>query len=138
MNNVIRKAAWITIKDGKLLCVRSAGKTLFYVPGGKIEANESIEQALIREINEELSVSLVEGSIAKCCTVTSPADGKPKGTVVELSCFTANFSGTLAVNAEIEELAWLGIEDAEKCSVATRALFEKLTALELLHEHCRI
>lgn len=133
MNNIIKKAAWITIKDRKLLCVRSTGKTLFYMPGGKIEANESIEQALIREIKEELSVSLIESSIAKCCTVTSPADGKPKGTLVELSCFTANHSGTLAVNAEIEELAWLGIEDTERCSIATRALFEKLKALQLLH-----
>ncbi|MGB0833726.1 MAG: NUDIX hydrolase [Psychrobium sp.] len=133
MNYIIKKAAWITIKDGKLLCVRSTGKTLFYVPGGKIEANETIEQALIREINEELSVSIVEGSIAKCCTVISPADSKPAGTLVELSCFTANYSGTLTVNAEIQELAWLGIEDAEKCSVATRALFEKLKALQLLH-----
>ncbi|MCG7530691.1 NUDIX domain-containing protein [Psychrobium sp. MM17-31] len=132
MNNIIKKAAWITIKDRKLLCVRSTGKTLFYVPGGKIEANESIEQALIREIKEELSVSLIESSIAKCCTVTSPADGKPAGTLVELSCFTANYSGTLTVNAEIEELAWLGIEDTERCSVATRALFEKLISLKRL------
>ncbi|MCC4820109.1 NUDIX hydrolase, partial [Vibrio lentus] len=35
MHKVIDKLAWIFIKDGKLLMVRSKGKELFYLPGGK-------------------------------------------------------------------------------------------------------
>ncbi|MFA0122432.1 NUDIX hydrolase, partial [Vibrio sp. 10N.261.48.A2] len=45
MHKVIDKLAWIFIKDGKLLMVRSKGKELFYLPGGKREAGESDEQA---------------------------------------------------------------------------------------------
>ncbi|MGC9551516.1 NUDIX domain-containing protein, partial [Vibrio metoecus] len=45
--------AWVLIQDGKLLAVRSKGKALFYFPGGKREAGESDEEALIREIKEE-------------------------------------------------------------------------------------
>ena len=47
MNKVIDKLAWIFIEDGKLLMVRSKGKELFYLPGGKREAGESDEQALV-------------------------------------------------------------------------------------------
>ncbi|EIC2299431.1 NUDIX domain-containing protein, partial [Vibrio cholerae] len=63
MNKVIDKLAWVLIQDGKLLAVRSKGKALFYLPGGKREAGENDEEALIREIKEELSVDLSPTSL---------------------------------------------------------------------------
>ncbi len=52
----IDKLALITLKDDKVALVRSHNKTLFYMPGGKREAGETDEQALCREIDEELTV----------------------------------------------------------------------------------
>ncbi len=88
MNKVIDKLAWIFIKDGKLLMVRSKGKELFYLPGGKREAGESDEQALVREIKEEISVDLVPDSI-KYVDIYRPGrwqSGRRIGATDLLSC----------------------------------------------------
>lgn len=55
----------IIVKDGKILIgQRPEGKPLagyWEFPGGKIEAGETIEQCLKREIREELSVEIAVG-----------------------------------------------------------------------------
>lgn len=61
----IDKLAYICLKNGKILCTLSKGKSVWYIPGGKREGNETDEQALIREVKEELSVDLVKNSIKK-------------------------------------------------------------------------
>lgn len=53
---IIDKLAWIAIDNKMVLSTRSFGKDKFYIPGGKREAGESDEQALLREIKEELNV----------------------------------------------------------------------------------
>ena len=53
---IIDKLAWIELKDKSILSTKSYGKDKYYIPGGKREIGETDEQALIREINEELSV----------------------------------------------------------------------------------
>ena len=60
---MIDKLALITLKDGKVAMVRSHNKTLFYAPGGKREAGETDEQALCREIDEELTATLKPDTI---------------------------------------------------------------------------
>ncbi len=60
-------AALITL-DGKLLiCQRRRDDTFplrWEFPGGKLEAGESLEQALARELREELGISVVIGQEA--------------------------------------------------------------------------
>ncbi|MGF1688991.1 NUDIX domain-containing protein [Photobacterium japonica] len=118
MEKVIDKLAWFTLRDGKLLTVRSVGKTLFYLPGGKREAGETDEQALIREIKEELSVDLVSSSLQYAGTFVGPADGKAEGISVQLTCYFADYSGELQADAEIEELAYVNMHDEARCSAA--------------------
>lgn len=56
--------AAIIIFEGKILCMQRAAHSLTYLsdkfefPGGKVEAGESPEQALIREIAEELEMDI--------------------------------------------------------------------------------
>lgn len=49
----INKIAAVVIEDNKFLMVRKAGKDVWTSLGGKPEAGETEEQALIREIKEE-------------------------------------------------------------------------------------
>ena len=58
MNKTIDKLAWLHIENRKVQCVRSTGKSTFYLPGGKRDLGESDEEALLREIKEELTVDL--------------------------------------------------------------------------------
>ncbi len=55
MTTAIDKIAWVSITQGQLLCARSKGKDIFYLPGGKREPGESDADTLLREIDEELA-----------------------------------------------------------------------------------
>lgn len=48
----------IIIKDRKVLLVTGHGADFYWTPGGGVEANESIEETLHREIMEELGVAI--------------------------------------------------------------------------------
>ena len=63
MTQVIEKVAWVHLDEGRLLAARTHGRDLFYLPGGKPEPGEDIEQTLVREIREELGVTLDASTI---------------------------------------------------------------------------
>jgi 8-oxo-dGTP pyrophosphatase MutT (NUDIX family) len=123
----IRKVAWLHVVDRRLLCARSHGKALYYVPGGKPEADEDDITAVIREIREELAVALIPGSIADAGRVEAPADGRDDATVV-IRLFTARHAGDPAPHQEIAELRYLAAADADSASAATRIILSRLQA----------
>lgn len=129
---MIDKLAWVYLKEGRLLCVRSHNKSLFYLPGGKRDPGESDQEALCREVDEELSVTLVPKTLVAAGLFEAQADGKPEGTLVRLTCYGGDYSGTLAPASEIAELAWLGWDDLPRCSVAARLVMASLKEQGLL------
>lgn len=60
----IEVVAAIVVDEGEILCAQRGDNKLAYLskkfefPGGKLEKNETLEQALTREIEEELKASL--------------------------------------------------------------------------------
>ena len=69
MTNILLVAAAALIdSDGRvLICQRPEGKALaglWEFPGGKVEAGESPEACLIRELNEELGIEINESCLA--------------------------------------------------------------------------
>ena len=103
----IDKIALVLVRERQQLVVRTKGKTAFFTPGGKREDGESDVDALVRECKEELTVDLVAESIVPYGVFTAQAFGKPEGTLVRMTCYTADFQGVLAANEEIEELRWI-------------------------------
>lgn len=128
----IDKLAWILIKHKKLLCVRSINKSLFYTPGGKREVGESDEEALTREIKEELMVDLIPNTINYANTFIAQADGKSDGIQVKLTCYFADYDGELTPDAEIEEMAWLNSSNRDKLSVAGKLVVDWLVTKHLI------
>ena len=124
MTTEIDKLAWLHIKDKRILCARSKGKATFYLPGGNREPGESDEQALIREIREELSVELIADTLELVGAFHAQADGKAEGTVVKVTCYRADYGGEIAAAAEIEEVKWLGYRDRNSCSPAGKIILE--------------
>lgn len=78
---IIDKLAWIELKDKTVLSTKSYGKDKYYLPGGKRETGETDEQALVREINEELSVTIDNKTLNYIGTFEAQAHGDRKSVV---------------------------------------------------------
>jgi 5'-nucleotidase len=118
----INKLALLCIRDKKLLVARSKGNDTFYIPGGKREPGENDQQALIREIKEELLVDILPESIDYVETFRAQAHGKPAGVQVKMTCYQAEFSQAVKPTSEIEEVLWIHYDDNVKCSAVTRII----------------
>ena len=104
MSKVVRVAAAIIEKNGQFLLskrlehLHQGGKWEF--PGGKIEADESVEQALIRELQEELAITAIEQKHFESLTFSYPEK------TVELHFqLVSEFEGT-ATGVEGQEVKW--------------------------------
>ena len=131
---MIDKLAWIHLLDNRILCVRSKNKALYYIPGGKREPGETDQQALIREIQEELSVDLLTDTILFAGEFIAQADGKEADIMVKITGYTAEYQGDLKPAAEIAEMAWLTYADREKCSLVVQHIFDWLYENKLIAE----
>ena len=122
----IDKIAWLRLEDGKVLSARSRGKDAYYLPGGKREPGESDLEVLVREVREELDVAIVPGSVGYAGTFQAQAHGQPAGVTVRMTCYTADYQGTLAPSREVAELAWLGYADRGRVSPVDQVIFDHL------------
>jgi len=119
--------AWVHVRDGRLLAVRTRGRELFYLPGGKPEDGETARQALVREVDEETGLRLREAELTEALTVEDVAHGHA-GMRVRLTCYTGPSHGEPRPGREIEELAWVTAADAERCAPAVRKVLDHLAA----------
>ena len=98
----IDKLAWIEIKDNRILLTKSFGKDKYYIPGGKREMGETDQQALIREIGEELSVTVDTSSLTFMGIFEAQAHSQPEGVMVRMTCYAGKYVGELRASSEIE------------------------------------
>ena len=126
---LIDTVAWVRTENGTILCARPHGKDIFYIPGGKRENAESDLQALVREIAEELTVTLRPETVRHVGTYEADQPGgHPDGAVVRMSCYTGDYTGTLAPSSEIDELAWFCYADRPRVPPVDQLLFDDLKA----------
>jgi 8-oxo-dGTP diphosphatase len=126
---LIDTVAWVRVENGRILCARPRGKAAFYIPGGKREGAESDLQTLLREITEELAVTLLPETVRHAATYEAEQPGAhPDGAVVRMSCYTGDYRGTLAASSEIDELAWFCYADRPRVPRVDQLLFDDLKA----------
>ncbi|NKY50675.1 NUDIX hydrolase [Nocardia vermiculata] len=124
---LIDTVAWVLIDEGRILCARPRDKHEFYIPGGKREGAETDRQTLIREIAEELTVTLLPGSILHVGTYQADVPGD-EPVAVRMGCYTAEYTGTLTPSSEIAEIAWFTYADRDAVPPVDRILFDDLVA----------
>jgi len=98
-------------------------------PGGKIEPGEGPEEALVRELNEELGIEATIG-----CRVTHIRHNYRHGGAVDLQFFAVyEFRGELE-NRIFKDVRWVRLEDLPNYDflVADRGLIKDLAAGKLL------
>lgn len=122
----IDKLAFIDIKDRKVLSTLSYGKDTWYIPGGKRDGAETDHEALIREVKEELTVDLLPETITPYGVFEAQAHGKPEGTVVRMTCYTAKFTGELKASAEVAEYRYVDYSWKSKSSPVDQLIFDDL------------
>lgn len=105
MTKRINVVGAVFIKDGKVLAAkRSASMALpglWEFPGGKIEAGETAQEALLREISEELNCDIEVGNY-----LTTTDYQYPFGTV-SLTTYFAELKGDEPELTEHAEIRWL-------------------------------
>jgi len=127
---LIDTVAWVHVEDGRILCARPRGKDIFYIPGGKREGSESDLRTLLREISEELTVRLLPATVRHVGTYEADqTGGHPGGAVVRMSCYTGDYTGTLAASSEIDEFAWFSYADRPRVPPVDQLLFDDLRAV---------
>lgn len=119
---MIIKAGLLLFRDGQdateLMFVRPHNKPFYVFPGGKQEDGETVEKALVREIEEELSATI--NNINKLGVVTGQT---PDGRDMEMHLFTANLLNVPHASSEIAEIHWL----SRKSALADKSIMTPMT-----------
>lgn len=117
-------------RGGKILiCRRPAHKAralLWEFPGGKVEAGETKEQALVRECREELAVTVKPYSVYYEITHKYP------DITIHLTLFNCTLQEGEPQKLEHSELAWIQPQEvtAYEFCPADKVIVEKLAALK--------
>jgi len=130
--NFIDKLTLIILRDKKVLFVRSKNNEVWYSPGGKREEGETDAEALMRELEEELSIQVKPETMTHYGTFEAQAHGKSDGVMVRIACYRAEYEGVLQPSAEIEELAWFSSEDKMRTTDTGALILEDLRKNNLI------
>ena len=103
------------LRNGKVLVVRRANAPahgLFSLPGGVVEAGETLTEAVVREVMEETSLAIEPVSLAGFReTIVRDGDDKVERHFVILPFAARWLSGEPVLNEELSEWRW--VEPAE-------------------------
>ncbi len=124
----IHVAVGVIFREGKVLIARRPGHVhqggLLEFPGGKVEAGESVQQALVREIREETGLQVTQGSLAPVIEVRHDYGDKQ----VFLDVWQTSSAEGDAEGREGQEIRWLDVRELADADfpVANRPIIRAL------------
>jgi 8-oxo-dGTP diphosphatase len=126
------------IRDGRVLLARRArgpAYGIWTMPGGVVEAGETLIEALIREIAEETAMVVEPVALAGHREVVVRDDDKRVSRHFVIMCFATRWiSGEPQLNDELAEARWLkpeelgGLETTEGLADIVAAAFDRMAA----------
>lgn len=117
---MIQCVCLVVKRDNQLLLVQARNREKYYFPGGKIDEGETQIEALVREINEELKVTLDATKLSFVKTIVGPAYPQ-KNEQTELNGYITSETidwDSVQPASEITAIDWIDISDAEKIAPA--------------------
>ena len=124
------------MREGKVLVVRRARNpalNLYSLPGGVVEAGETLHDALIREVHEETQLDIEPVALAGHREVIMrDAEGRAERHFVILSFAARWLSGEPVLNEELDDARWLapaelaGLRTTEGLAEIVGAAVERL------------
>lgn len=128
----IYKAAGIIIKDRRLLVTRTKSHDVFIAPGGKLQADETPVQAVIRELQEEFQLHIEPADLELFGTFYAEAAGSHNaGKRLRMDVFVVQNTDQIVPDNEIEEVRWITSQipsDMELGSIFAHEVLPKLKA----------
>ncbi|QNL48001.1 NUDIX domain-containing protein [Olivibacter sp. SDN3] len=108
--NQLHTAGLVVLKAGKLLLAFSNNKKAWYLPGGKVAADETAHDAICREVKEELDVELLPDQLKFYCHITAPAYGENPHIIMEQDCFLYHLTEPVKASNEISEVRYFDFQ----------------------------
>lgn len=120
----IEIAAGLLCRQGRLLLGKRSARRRAYpgvwdLPGGHVESGETTEQTLVRELREEIGVTLAEWR--KLAVLRAPATGEEKAHTLRLHLFlVTRWCGEPRnlLPDEHDMLGWFTLEDTTGLTLA--------------------
>jgi 8-oxo-dGTP diphosphatase len=124
------------IRDGQVLLARRArGAGLFTLPGGVVEAGETLHQAIVREVMEETGIAIEPVALAGYREFVERDEGRIKRHFVILPFACRWIAGEgVPLLEELSELRWLqpaeisGLTTTPGLAEIVAAAFERMEA----------
>ena len=97
--NIRIRVAALLIENGKILFIAHKKDNAVYwlLPGGGVKSGESLEEALKRELKEELNISIKVKDVALICDSIAPDDSKH---IVNICFFCSHNTGKYFLSKE--------------------------------------
>lgn len=122
-------AALIWNKNQFLICQRPTNKArglLWEFVGGKVETGETREQALVRECQEELAITLDVGEVFMDVVHEYP------DLTVHLTLFNASIREGIPQRLEHNDICWIAVDEIDQYTFcpADEEILKKLKAIK--------
>jgi len=124
----------LIIEEDKLLMIRRGNPPFegyWSIPGGKIKWGEKLEEALKREVQEELSVEVEVGELAGIVESIVEKEGDVVYHYILIDYFCRIISGTPKASSDALELRWVSLKELRNIKV-TPSLLKLLKELKMI------
>lgn len=127
----VAASTWLCCRGDAVLAVLPRGSDVYYLPGGMPENEETLAEAAVREVAEEIGVHLSRVELTEIVRVEAEAHGRAGVTVV-LVCFAGPGQGEPVPDGdEIVEAAWLRRHEWHRFAPAVRLALADLDTAKI-------